>query len=457
MIKDNDKKKRKTKTLSQIVMEYVRTVGISFCVALVITVGLSVKAREDMIKNLHAVKTNTQKIDEQIAKQIVAKSDLMKDLATKNYAVCLQVGNLYEAAKDYPNAEFAYAAAIDRAKQGVYTPYYKLSRVLIAQEKFDDAEKLVNSVTDIKDKGLIKFKTRTYIDAGDKYYSLGKFLKAARSYERAKYYYDRFVKKDNIIDESIKKRIVNAYSEAATVVVQQGYNSDAVTFLKRAEQYAPKDFHIKYKLAIIYSDLDPEKSIEYFDPLLKKMPQYIDYSTYNKALLKASNIADLEGNHTKAKYYRYKSHSLDLMLNGKVIYKNDIEVIMESFDIKKRFFRYNLIGRYRFKNVSQNDIFRMFAEFVLKQGDTIKETKTVKCVNKEEPLFSNGDITDRFEITFNKNIFTRKELQQYKIEIYLYKDEKFKTLVATYSIPEKSIKNATTDVPIDPFKEIYKK
>lgn len=293
------------------------------------------------------------------------------------------------------------------------------------------------------------------MDAGDKYYSMGKFLKAAKNYEKAKFYYDRFSKKDKVIDESIKKRIINSYSEAATIIVQQGYNTEAASFLKKAEQYAPNDFHIKYKLAIIYSDLDPVKSIEYFSPLLKKMPQYIDYSTYNKALLKASNIADLEGDHTKAKYYRYKSHSIDRMINGKVIYKNDVDITMESFSIKKYLFKYHLTGTYKIKNVSNSDIKKLFAEFVLKQDDKIKETVIRKCVTNQKPLFSNGGEVELSGIKFGKNIFTKKELANYTIDVYLYKDEKFKTLIGTFAIPEKSIKNAKTDIPIDSFDGIF--
>ena len=447
MIKDFDKKNKKKpeKTLAEIILEYARTAFISFLVALVITTGLTIQARKSMIKNLYVKAEDNKKLDEQIAKQIIAQSDLTKNLSTQNYTVCMNVGNLYEAAKDYTNAQIAYQAALLRAKRGVYAPYYKLSSILIAQAKFDEAESVINSVTDLKNRGLIKFKTRAYIETGDKYYSLGKFLKAARSYEKAKYYYDRFTKRDKVIEESIKNRIVNAYSEAATVVVQQGYNSDAVSFLKKAQIYAPNDFHIKYKLAVIYSDLDPVKSVEYFDPLLKKMPQYIDYSTYNKALLKAANIAELEGNPTRAKYYRYKSHSIDLMISNKVVYKNDIEILMESFEIKKFMFRYHLKGKYRFKNVSHEDILRMFAEFVLREGDEIKETYAVQCVSKDSPLFSNGGESETITVKFGKKIFTKKELNNYVIDVYLYKDEKFKTLIGTYAIPKKSIKNAQTD------------
>ena len=438
MIKENKKKsKKKSKTL--IIMEYVRTIAISFGFALVFTILLSFHARSEMIKNLYVNADEQQKMDEKVAKQIVMQSDLTKDLRTKKYTICLQVGNLYATANEYMNAEFAYRLAIEKAKTGVYTPYLRLIEVLVEQEKFDEARDVIKSVKDIQNKQLIKFKTRAYIVLGDKYYSIGKFLSAAKSYEQAKFYYDKFSKKDSAIDKSIIVRITNAYIETANVMVKSGYNSDAVRFLKKAEKYSPNDFEIKYKLAIIYSDLDPIKAVKYFEPLLEKRPQYIDYGVYGKALMKAANIADLEGKPALAKYYRYKIHSIDIFVGQKVVYKNDIETSLISFIVRKMWFKYKLRACYRFKNVSNNDIRNLSADFVLRQNDKILETIKKTFVYPKSPLYSNGGESMDVEVVFGKNIFTKKELEQYVIDIYIYKDERYKTLLSTMKVPLKTL------------------
>ncbi len=438
MIKEN-KKKSKKKSKTQIIMEYVRTIAISFCFALVFTILLSIHARSEMIKNLYINADEQQKMDEKVAKQIVMQSDLTKDLRTKKYTICLQVGNLYATANEYVNAEFAYRLAIEKAKTGVYTPYLKLVEILVEQEKFDEARDVIKSVKDIQNKQLIKFKTRAYIVLGDKYYSIGKFLSAAKSYEQAKFYYDKFSKKDSKVDESIIVRITNAYIETANVMVKSGYNSEAVRFLKKAEKYSPNNFEIKYKLAIIYSDLDPIKAVKYFEPLLEKMPQYIDYGVYGKALMKAANIADLENKPTFAKYYRYKIHSIDIFVKQKVIYKNDVEIMLDSFIVKKLWFKYKLRAKYKLKNISNNDIKNLSADFVLRQNDKVLETVSKTFVTSKSPLYSNGGESANIEVIFGKNIFTKKELEQYVIDIYLYKDERYKTLAGTMKVPVKSI------------------
>ncbi len=446
MIKESNKKTRfekKKKTIAQILADYAKTAGISFLAALIFTLLLSFHARSEMIKNLYTNVREQQKIDEQLAKQLITKSDLMKDLRQKKYAICMQVGLLYEAAHDYTNAQSAYEIALNKARPGVYAPYYRLARVLIAQEKFKEAQDIIKSARDINNKRLVKFKTRSYIEMGDKYYSIGKFLSAAKSYEESKYYYDKFINKDSIVDNAIIDRIVTAYTETADIMVKNGCNSDAVRFLKKAEHYRPNNFNIRYKLAIIYSDLDPVKSVQYFEKLIEEQPQNIDYGVYSKALMKSANIADWEGNPTLAKYYRYKIHSLDIFINNKVIYKNDIEIYLDSFSVRKIWLKYNLKGKFRIKNISQTDIYKLSGDFVLRHRSKEKPLEIVsrQFVSKKSPLFSNGGVTEAIDVSFGKNIFTKKELEQYVIDIYLYKDEKYKTLVSTMQVPLKTVKN----------------
>ncbi len=429
------------KSKSKIFLEYFRTVFVSFLVATFFTILLAFHARSEMIKNLYLSADEQNKLDRQIALKLVREADFTKDLKSKKYTICMQVGNIYEMAGNNQKAEFAYKLAIEKTSNLNYTPYFSLVRVLINQEKFNEAQILLNSIKDLKSVKLIKFKTKSYITIGDKYYSISKFLSAANAYEKAFYYYNRFEKKDVVVENSIKSRIVNSYINAADIMVKNNLSKDAVRFLKKAESFSPDNFEIKYKLAILYTDLDPQLALKYLEYLLKKQPQRIDYSVYNKALMRAANIADLEGKVALAKLYRYKIHSNDIFINNKVIYKNDIQVYVVDFIVRKMWFKYKLKANYRFKNISTNDIKKLNAEFVLRQNDKILETVTKTCATKARPLFSGGGYSDVIQVVFGKNIFTRKELEQYVIDIYLYKDDKYKTFVCSMKVPVKSIKN----------------
>ena len=437
--------KRKTKynqkkTKSQIIMEYVRTVALSVLAAVIITTFLAIHAINEMIRNIYANIEEQEQLDEKIAKEIIMQSDFAKDLKKEKYAVCMHVGELYETVHDYYNAQIAYEYAAEKAKPGIYKPFYKLASVLIAQEKFTEAQSVLTHVKDVHNKTLIKYKTRAYIEMGDKYYSIGKFLSAARSYERADFYYSKFSKKDPVIDKSIKERIVAAYTQTADIMVKSGFNSDAVRFLKKAEKYEPDNLKVKYKLAIILSDSDPEKSVSYFEELLDKIPQDIDYGVYCNALMKSATIADLDNRPTQAKYYRYKIHSVDLFVARKVVYKNDIETIIDEFKVKKFWFTYPIKAVFKFANVSNSDITNLYGDFVLTHRDKELETVTKTISNKNNPLTANGYESQPIKIKFQKNVFTKRELKRYTIRIYLYKDEKYKTLIGEIPVPNKSFK-----------------
>lgn len=437
MIKEKKKNSKYNfvKSKTQILMEYVRTVCVSVFVALIITSSLALHARNEMIKNISSNTDMHQGIDRQLAQQLVQSLDLMNDLRSRKYTLCMQVGDIYETAGDLKNAQMAYQFAVEKAPSGVYKPYYKLICILTAQNKIKDAEDILRGIKDRTEKNLIKFKTRSYIVIGDKYYSNGKFLSAAKSYEKAHFYYNKFSKKDNAIEESIKYRIITSYIKTADVLVKNGLNSDAVRFLKHAEKYAPKDYNIRYKLAIILSDLDPEESVKYLEPLLDLQPQDIDYNIYGSAYLKAATIADLEGRSTQAKYYRYKVHSIDAFINRKVVYKNDIEINLLTFNAKKKLFTYPLFATYSFSNVSNNDILNLTADFVLTFNGKEVETITKKIASKDFPLLAFAEEPNVTDISFKRKVFTRKELSNYTVEIYLYKDQKYKTHAASFKIP----------------------
>lgn len=442
MIKEKRKitKYNYKKTRTQVLMEYVRTILFSILISIIITSSLALHARNEMIKTFKDSDVIQNKIDKKVAEQILAQKDYITNLQTKNYGVCIHVAELYDIAKDMERAEYAYKIAVQKSPKGIYKAHLKLAELYISQEKFDEAENFIDENKDIPNKGLIKFKTRAYISMGDKYFSIGKPLSAAKSYEKARFYYDKFSKKDKTVEESIKNRIINSYQQTADVMVKSGLNSDAYRFLKKAEEYDKENFVTRYKIAIVLSDLDPEKSIKYLEELLKEKPQDIDYEIYGRALMNAANIADLDNRPTKAKHYRYKIRSIDMFLDRKVIYKKDVDTQLRDFVIKKNFFTYPLNATYEFLNISNTDIINLKADFVLTFKGKDIETITKTIADKNKPLFCNAVEPNIIDIKFNKKIFTKKDLENYTVKIYLYKDEKYKTLTCEVKVPRKTIK-----------------
>lgn len=426
------------KSIKIVIFEYLKTIVLSFMVAVIITFGLAIKARNEMIKNIYANIKEQKLIDRQMAEKFIqSNSDLLNDIKNKKYIVCMHIGELYETVDDYEKAQIAYESAVEKVGVGNYKPYYKLICVLAAQEKFNEINKIMSKIKDFPDKKLIKFKTKAYLAIGDKYYSIGKFIQAAKNHEKAKFYYDKFKKKDKVVEQSIENRIINSYIQVANTLVNMGYNSDAVRYLKKVEKYIPDDLIIKYKIGIILSDSNPEEAVKYLEPLFEKIPQEIDNGVYCSALMKAANIADLEGRHTVAKKYRYKIHSADLFIKRKVIYKNDIDTIIGDYTVRKVLFTYPLKLNYNFANLTGYPIKQLKADFVLSLDNKALETYTTDIATKDEPLIPNGIGQKQVEVKFKRLIFTKKELVNYSIKIYAYKDEKYKTLISETKIPIK--------------------
>jgi len=443
MIKEKKKhtKYNYKKTRTEIFVEYARTILCSILVAVIITGLLAVRARNEMIEDIFASAHEQKLMDKKVAMEIITKTDLLENLKNKKYSVCMHAGEICEVANDYTDAQMAYELAIQKAKPNVYKPFYRLICVLSAQEKFKEANAVLDNITDITNRDFIKFKTRSYLTIGDKYYSIGKFLSAAKTYERASFYYNKFSKKDKKVEKSIENRIINSYIQVADIMVKTGLNSEAVRFLKKAESYNAEDNRIKYKLAIVLSDSDPEKSVEYLEQLLEEIPQDIDYGVYNRALMKSANIADLDNRPTKAKYYRYKIHSIDLFIKRKVLYKNDIEVDLKNITAKKILFNYPINVTYAFFNNSNSDILNLKGDFVLYLNDKVLETVTADIANKKQPLYVGSIEPIEINVKFKKKIYTKKELENYTIKIFLYKDSKYKTLVSENRIPVKTLKD----------------
>lgn len=431
MIKEKKKhtKYNLKKSKTEVFVEYFKTIFCSVLFAILITSFLTIKARNDMINDIFVNAEEQKLLDKKVAMEIILKTDLLDNLKNKTYSVCMHAGEICEVANNYEDAQMAYELAIQKAKVKTYKPYYRLICVLVAQEKFEEADAVLENISDITNKSLVKFKTRSYITIGDKYYSIGKFLSAAKTYEKAEFYYNKFTKKDKKIEESISNRITKSYIQVADIMVKTGLNSEAIRFLKKAEEKEPDNFEVKYKLAIVLSDADPEKAVEYLEQLLLEIPQEIDYGVYNRALMKSANIADLDNRTTKAKYYRYKIHSIDLFVNRKVIYKNDINVNLKKITSQKKFFNYPISVVYEFLNNSNRDILNLKGDFILCLNDKPVETITVNIADKNTPLYVISDKPNEIILNFRKKIYTKKELENFTIKIYLYKDSKYKTLV----------------------------
>ena len=166
MIKEKQKitKYNYRKTRKQVLMEYVRTIFFSILVSIIITSSLALHARHEMIKTFNNADVIQNKIDKKVAEQILAQNDYIVNLQSKNYGVCIHVAELYDIARDFERAEYAYKIAVQKSPKGIYKAHLKLSELYIAQEKFDEANNFIeeNELIKTKDGIVLPVSGRRY-------------------------------------------------------------------------------------------------------------------------------------------------------------------------------------------------------------------------------------------------------------------------------------------------------
>jgi hypothetical protein len=84
------------------------------------------------------------------------------------------------------------------------------------------------------------------------------------------------------------------------------------------------------------------------------------------------------------------------------------------------------------------DIVNLMADFELISNDKIIDTEHAIIADKNNPLYSYSDEDKIVNVKFKKIILSKKDLANYSIKIYLYKDPKFRTLVSNSKLPNNS-------------------
>ena len=87
MIKEKKKKSKYNfkKNRTQILVEYIRTIFCAIIVGIIITTGLAINARNEMIKDIFSHAEQQQAMDRKTALEIITQSNLLKDLKNSHF------------------------------------------------------------------------------------------------------------------------------------------------------------------------------------------------------------------------------------------------------------------------------------------------------------------------------------------------------------------------------------
>ena len=417
------------------IVKYVETAFVTFLavsVVVVFSLFTSYKNVENKLKK--SVKYN-EKIEYYMVGLMIEQTKYFQALNPYDYTIDARLGYLYMLYKEYENSEKAYKMAIEKMPNNVYEPYQGLALVYIRQNKYEEAENLINSLNDKPNEKLIDMKGELYEKLGNCYYKDGYYYQAAKKFERSLFYYTKLKKKPKETILRLNECIATSYMNLADMFLDEGKYDYTVKLLNKAEEYMPDSIAIKYKKALALLDSDPEQAEKLMDIVFKKDPEhtnfYIYYDLLKKLVIKSYNAKKF----AEAKLYKYKAEKLTEFVQDNIIYKNEIafDAVEAYATIKKK--KANIVFKFKIRNLSRLDLRKLHVNIIFKNNDQ-------EIYRFEQELFNNSmyltmhEETPVLDIKLEKPIkISSKNKPNLTANVELYKNPKYIYKIGVYSIP----------------------
>lgn len=367
------------------IIEYLRTIGITLLVIFVSIVTLLFAIKHRIYEKNVQAQIEEDSIDYGLIDVMIQKNKAQELKSPANYKINVKLGTLYEIKKDYNNAEVEYEKAIDKAPCTDFKPKYKLALLYLHVNKAAKAEAVINTISDFDDKKLVQYKADIFEKLGDFYYNSGDYENAIDKYELSLFYWKIISAKKEI--KYIQNSLASSYVYLADTYVSEMEPEYAIEALKTALSMFDVPI-LKYKLALLLINDNPEEANQYFEEVFKEAPDLINYDTYYNFLSEMSQEADANGDTALAQLYEFKQKKVKEFFETNVLSVDDI--ILE--DVEGRLKANNLFRKYyigleaKLKNVSKNQIDSLFIQIVFKDKEEVIGDYTKQIVDKKIPL-----------------------------------------------------------------------
>ena len=364
---------------------------------------------------------------------LIEKNKYLAIKSPQNYRVNLKLGILYELYKDYTNSEIQFKLAMEKAPYYEFVPQYRLARLYLEQNKLENAQGVMDKISEKPDKKLIDYKGDIYNRLGDKYYNLGDYETAIIKYQKSLSYYEIINSKEL---KNVKNSLASAYVYLAEGYVKDLRIQDAVASLNTAISIVNAPI-LKYKLALLLMKSNPDLAYQYFDEVFKKEPSIINFDVYYTFLLTMADASSLAGNDTETELYKYKAKKFKEYFQKNILAVSDItmENASGSMTIKKWSRKYNINLELQFKNISSKPLTSLFVEIVFKDNSGIITEHFKQVVDPATPL-NPGELSPTISIKTMREQKIGTNIKDNVIaEIYVSKTEKsYKLYLKTIQI-----------------------
>lgn len=361
--------------------ELIKTALWTFLVALIITsisiVDLGVNTQTRREASLH------QQVDLQNKHLELQKLYYLEKTEKNNYMISLKIALLHELLREYNQAEANYEKAIVKSDNNPFV-IYRSAMFFATQKKYQRAIELANLLPNTEDKKIYILKAKFYSKLASSFLEDKDYVNSVKIYKIA-YKYAKNSSKELKTKTAIE--YANAYGELADKCISDNDAISAVQALLNAIEIYP-DPLAKYKLGLIYRNVDDEKSQKYMEEAYLLNPNVVNLEIYSSILNKLIKTYSDSSNFSKARFYTLKLEHLKRKVNDSLVFRGDLAI--EDFEIihKRKFFigKKETYVQFELKNNTKNTIDNMYLRVVMQTQNGSEYSSEAKVITRSAPL-----------------------------------------------------------------------
>ena len=253
-----------------------------------------------------------------------------------NYYIDIKLAEIYESLNKLDKAEEFYNSALKKSSRSDYSLFRYA--IFCSKHSLYATSAIIAEELNMSNKYHNQYKARIYESLGDNLEKDNQPQGANKAYQVA-YKYAKALNDFKYLN-IIKEKYANSYIKLADYNIQNNNPQDAILNLNNSLKLSEK-LLAKYKLGLIYVDIDKIQADRYISEVFNKNPYIVNPYLYNKLLNDLINDSKAANKLGSVNYYSTKLSRFKKQLLKYYIYKDDI--LIENVYIKnnKKWFNNN--------------------------------------------------------------------------------------------------------------------
>lgn len=372
-------------------LEYFITFVLSVLIAvLLVAVTVFTVGHRAKVNYNNQPKAQVVRNEREVLISMIARYEKQLRETPSDYKIDSKLGNFYNILGHYEDSEKHFKDAMAKSPYGIYSTYFDLAYFYLKQKRFKDSENVINNIKVVKKMPVHAAKGDFYITMGDMYADFGDYEVAMTNYEKARGLYELSGKKKR--EKIAVGRILDTYDDLAIKNIERKKLTSAIVSLEKARKIKDTPI-INYKLAILYTDIDPLTAYKYIKKVYKSDPGLINYDIYEKIIVDTINYFESIGDKTSVALYAHKLKVIKSFKERFLVHPGELDIDLKKTKVKNNMFNdgKTVYAEFVIKNLSHNNIHPVFLTIEADYNSKSEIIYSKKLFSKKEPLRALGE------------------------------------------------------------------